>query len=180
MVRRQLRTRWSILASVLTAMSRLFRALLGLLLLAGCAAGSNPASPSASLPVGTGLVAVSKSQPSAEAAAAMEFCGVRDEPEKIAGMALVTPARDAYLYVPVVEGQHELQTDKPAWIIALRGEFPQFRPVGESWIDPVCIVVESGSSGFIQTGPGRLRDGTVVTAPPLSNPPTEALPTLAP
>jgi len=128
-------------------------------------------------PVDPGIAAVSLSNPTAEAAQALEVCRVADYgADKVAAMGHVDRAREVTHYVRL--GQHpELQTDKPAFVVEFRGELPVAR-----WImtDPTCIVID-GEALFFGTGPVRLVGEEVqVTPQPIEPGPDRALPPVQP
>lgn len=166
---------------------RLVVLLLGSSVLACTAVGSGPSSEatagppllteSVSRPIATDLSPVSASDP--DVVSVLQFCEVADHLEMVAGMARVPRAREAWRYVAVADSIH-FQTDAPVWVVQLRGEFPQFRPVGVAWIDPVCFMIEGGDAGFVKTGPARRPDGSIASPRPVSSPPVEALPPLTP
>src|SRR6267142_1668604 len=93
----------------------------------------------AGLPVDTTLEAVSASAPSAEAKAALDLCGVDAARGQVAGMALVPSSKEVGKYAPMYGTEPELKTDRPAWVIQLKGEI-QGR-VGVL-VDPTCVVID--------------------------------------
>jgi hypothetical protein len=130
-------------------------------------------------PVDPSVEPVSRSHPGRGAEQAMSVCNVETlGVGAIAGMGLIERAEDARDYAPLTGREPVLESAEPAWIIQFRGEIPQYL-AGETWIDPVCIVVgEFG--GFYATGPVVLTDGRLQTPLPVTNPPRYSLPPLAP
>lgn len=125
--------------------------------------------------------AVSASKPSAGAADALAKCQVGStiSLDRVQGMELISPAREAPRYVALTGREPEIQSDEPAWVIQFRGEIPM--PAnGEIWTDPVCVVT-GDVFGYYATGPVKiLPSGVVVTPGPLASPPDRVLPSLAP
>ena len=163
-----------------------------LLGLAGCVSGpgatgsSGPSGSTADLalgvsppPVDTSIAPVSLSNPSPEARQVLDLCQVTpDHVNAVAGMGQIPHARDATHYAGLVGVEPQIQTDAPAWIVQLRGPI-DFRIANQTWIDPVCIVV-NGAQLFYAVGPTRSDiDGTISTPLPAA-PPDRSLPPLAP
>lgn len=133
-------------------------------------------------PIDLSIAAVSRSDPSPAAQAALSACGASGPKGVgvttafvISGMGLVPHARDVPEYVPLWGIEPEIQTDKPAWVIQMAGRVDW----GDSWgVDPVCVVIDGASSMF---EPGTYGRGTQTVVPPTpSRSPTRALPPLAP
>lgn len=110
----------------------------------------------------------------------MEFCrvGVLGE-DAIAGMGRIGSATLTHDYATLTGLEPELQVDGPAWVIQFRGDVMQLRPVGEVWVDPICVVID-GSGGFYATGGYRTADGALRTPAPVDVPPRYSLPPLDP
>lgn len=133
------------------------------------------------LPVDPSIEPVSLSNPSAEAARALRFCGVGSTVAfgQVSGMGRIHHARDAVLYVPLTGRGPEIASAAPAWIITFRGMLPMPKS-GEEWVDATCIVV-GGTGGFYATGPVQiLSSGATVTPLPAGEAPSLALPPLLP
>lgn len=145
---------------------------------------SSSPSPTASLPtpppsppVDTSITAVSASHPSSEAKSALEACGAYDLGlDHVAGMGELASGTDAPRFGLSINAP-ELHTSSPAWLIQFRGDVPQLM-AGQSWIDPICTVI-NGQPGFYATGPirdlgsgkivrGYWPDRGVASLPPLS------------
>ncbi|HWP62151.1 MAG TPA: hypothetical protein VNO86_01625 [Candidatus Binatia bacterium] len=130
--------------------------------------------PAPSRPVDSSLTPVSRSNPSPEAQAAIELCGL--DPTFVSGMAKVPKARDLPKYVRLTGKEPEIQVDEPAWVITYSGRVILPRALG--WADdPICVVVDGVRTVFLSGRHGR---GDLESAPlPIPDPPF-ALPTLAP
>lgn len=121
------------------------------------------------------LEAVSLSSMSAEAVAALSACGSAGA-DTVGGMAFVPRARDVPLYVPLWGTEPELQSDRPAWVVAMDGKVEFAR--GYWAIDPICVVVDEVPTIFAPSGYGR---GDHASAPVASPPvPRGVLPPLLP
>jgi hypothetical protein len=105
----------------------------------------------------------------------MELCGVDPSNGQIAGMALVPSGPEVALYVPLFGTEPELETDQPVWVIQLQGKI---RYRSGTFIDPTCVV--SGGIPYTLITHGFMSNGVVVTPEPVPQPPTRALPSLAP
>lgn len=129
-------------------------------------------------PVDATLAAVSRSNPGAAASEVLDLCYVDAfGVDAIAGMAEVPRARDLPMYVNLVGVEPEIRTDAPAWVISFRGKVTL--PRGLGWaIDPTCVVIDGERTLFL-TGPHGRGDNQVDPLP-VPNPPTLALPPLAP
>jgi hypothetical protein len=137
------------------------------------------------LPVDDSLQAVSISNPGADAAKALELCGVADLHDaqstppnsaiadygQVAGMALVGSARNVGRYMPTYGTEPELQTDQPAWVIQFKG--PIFTRGGMR-PNLTCVVI--GNSHILYDAFG---DNAATPAPGVK-PPSLALPSLTP
>ncbi len=69
----------------------------------------------------------------------------------------IAHARDAWQYVPVPRSQAEIQTDKPMWLLQLRGtlRFPTGSPApADAGVlrNPVCTVLNGGTGYFDVSG----------------------------
>jgi hypothetical protein len=80
--------------------------------------------------------------------------------DHVAGMGELARGTDAPRFgLSVLAPQ--LQTSSPVWVIQFRGEVPQLM-AGQSWIDPMCAVID-GEPAFYATGPVRdLASGKIV------------------
>ena len=137
--------------------------------------------PDTSSPMPTGVVGVSASHPSADAAAAMEACQVGQliPLTQVVGMARLASARDVPRYVPLTGREPEIQTDAPAWVIQVSGDVSAVRN-GEVWKDPTCVVIDD-QSGFYATGRvTNVASGKVSAPGPPAIPPDSKLPPLLP
>jgi hypothetical protein len=107
-----------------------------------------------SVPVDQSIEPVSLSNPSLDAAEALEICHVLDlhGVEKVSGMGRIEDAQ-AVLYAALTGKEPEIDTDAPAWLITFRGEVPM-PTLHEMWIDPTCVVVNH-DGGIYATGPVR-------------------------
>ncbi len=133
--------------------------------------------PSAAGDAPMAIQAVSRSNPTPEAAAALQSCGVaRIGIEHVAQMGLVASARDAVRYVPIRGVEPELQTDAAVWLVVFSGRIDLGR--GYWAEDPVCAVI-GGTPTMFEPGPYGRGDTTEVPPTPRTNP-TETLPALAP
>lgn len=142
-----------------------------------------PPAAAASMPDDLVVALVSASSPGGAASAVLERCGVTaDAPGRVAGMAELATAQDLSHYVPMTGREPVLRWDGPAWVVRLRGEVPMPK-IGETWVDPACIVVESddgGLSGFYAVGGWIDADGTMHPPIPPATETDRSLPTLAP
>jgi hypothetical protein len=86
----------------------------------------------------------------------------------------VPHARDVWLYSPLGEGNVELDTDAPAWVITTNASVVTMVDVMRN---PTCVVVE-GHRYWYDSG-DHVVDGVVVTAEPRPSP-QYVLPSLAP
>lgn len=137
-------------------------------------------SESAERPVDANLAAVSRSKPEADAQAALDACNVtKDRLDTIAGMARVEKARDVQRYVVLTGREPNLKSDSPTWVIQFRGEIYMPREA-QTWIAPICVMVEGGDSGYFATGDVIMLDGKRVSPEPGPVSPSLALPSLAP
>jgi hypothetical protein len=166
-------------------------AVLGLVLTEGCTrriassqmpvptVGTAPAPTPPTPPAVDGSIQpVSASQPSAEAKAALEACGVYDLGlEMVAGMGRLSQGKDAIRF-GLSANAPQLQTQSPVWVIQLRGEVPQLR-IGQIWIDPICTVID-GAPGFYAAGPIRDLETRQIVRGYWPEPPMASLPSLAP
>lgn len=141
----------------------------------GSVTAAEPAAPGAARPVDTSLAAVSRSAPSDDARDALSLCGVDPASGQIAGMALVPSGAEVGKYAPMFGTEPELKTDRPVWVIQLKGEV--FDRTG-MLVDPTCVVVDGVPTTYITHG--AIDNGKRWTPPPVENPPTLALPPLAP
>jgi hypothetical protein len=125
------------------------------------------------------------SDPETGAAEALDACWITDSQHVLAasygfavvgGMAKVTPARDAPKYVRLWGTEPQIKTDKPAWIISIKGEIVLPPDIQER--DPTCVVVE-GDAVWYATG-ASLIDGEWVPAAAPPKEPTATLPALVP
>lgn len=163
--------------------------LMGLLLTGGCTVAvsnapsvpvSAPTAVTPSLPVDTTIQPESLTHPSAMAAQALSQCNAAQFGlDRIAAMGLVPTARQVSSYAPLTGREPELQGATPAFVIQFRGPIPQVKYNGETWIDPICVVVD-GDSGFYATGSRILLSGIEVTPDPVPTKPTLSLPPPAP
>jgi hypothetical protein len=98
-----------------------------------------------------GLVAVSASHPSAEAAAVFATCRIGEfiPISEVAGMAKLPAASDLTHYVPLTGREPELKEPGPLWVIQIKGDVPQRL---EIWTNPICFVTNS-DFGYMGTGP---------------------------
>jgi hypothetical protein len=124
------------------------------------------------LPVDSSLAAVSLSNPSPEASAALSRCVRRSDWDKIAGMAQL-PARDLHRFTYTNGHEPELQTDALVWAIQLRGDNDD--TVGIA-LDPLCVVID----GIAWTYPPWGMAGEHYVAPSSFVLPGAALPSPAP
>ena len=70
--------------------------------------------------------------------------------DRIGGIGLVPRARDVSLYAPLSPQTIEIQSDEPAWVIQIRGQYTA--PLDPSTeLDPTCVVV-NGSQMIFGTG----------------------------
>jgi hypothetical protein len=123
---------------------------------------------------------VSLSNPSPDAQQALDLCNAKQYGlDKVARIGLIARAHDAIHYVPLQGIEPEIQTDSPAFIIQFQGEIPQPMYNGETWIDPICVVID-GESGFYATGPRLLADGRTIAPDPVPLRPDRLLPTPKP
>lgn len=138
---------------------------------------SSGAPPNAAVdrPVDETLEAVSASAPTVEAKAAMELCNVDPAGGTISGMALVPSGKDVAKYVPMQGTEPELKTERPVWVIQLKGEIEG--RVG-TMVDPTCVVVSGIPTLYLTNG--AIDNGVRWTAEPVKEPPTLSLPPLAP
>jgi hypothetical protein len=169
---------------------------LSAVLLAGCSTSGHPAEdpqPTTKAPQVTpgptiapgaddgGVVPVSLSNLSADAQVALERCLVdpSSASKSVDSMGLVGQARDVPRYVPLTGLEPEIQTTAPAWVVQLKGEFPQLRG-GEIWTDPVCVVIGE-TFGLYATGPVTdMATGKSVAPMAPESPPDLVLPKLQP
>lgn len=163
--------------------------LMGLLLTGGCtvAASNAPSVPpsaspavAASLPVDTRIQPESLTHPSANAAQALKLCNAAQFGlDRVAAMGVVPSARQVGSYASLTGAEPELQSDAPAFVIQFRGPIPQVNYNGETWVDPICVVVD-GQPGFYATGSRIPATGSEITPAPVSTKPTLSLPSPAP
>lgn len=177
----------------MTTSKRLLFAVVILLSVSACrTAGATPALPSLAVSPAesVGAVATFALEPTPEAVSAsdpevrrvLESCEVFESYvgiDKVAGVGYLEHASDAPHYVPVDPNNVEIQTDDPAWVVAFRGEIPRFKYRGETWVDPICIVV-GGQATFLGVGARLLADGGMITPAPLALVPDRQLLPLAP
>ena len=69
----------------------------------------------------------------------------------------------------------ELKTDKPVWVIQLKGEVQGRAGV---LVDPTCVVVDGMPTTYLTHG--AIDKGERWTPPPVKDPPVLSLPPLAP
>lgn len=159
-------------------------------LLAGCAA-TGPTSPSTSgsspvpRPIAPDIAPVSISSPTPDAQVALDACLITDSTHDgastlgvalVEGMGKVVPARDAPIYAPLTGLEPEIQTDAPAWVIAIAGVVSL--PLADTMRNPTCVVV-GGQATWFDTDAHSTPEGWV-TARPLALPPIYRLPPLVP
>jgi hypothetical protein len=102
-------------------------------------------------PVDPSIEPISLSHPSSDAAAALDRClgGRRDVEVVSAGR--IAHARDAWEYAPLPNYTVEIQSDEPAWLLQLGGDFllpsPSGAPDANVFHDPLCIV-RAGADGY--------------------------------
>jgi hypothetical protein len=113
----------------------------------------------------------------------MAACGSAEETSvQLSRMAQVGTLADigAYAPLPTSAPQISAHLSDAGWVLAFTGEWPQLN-TGESWIDPMCVVV-GGDPVLYAVGPRRdLRSGRITRGYfAAASAPTLALPTLAP
>ena len=121
------------------------------------------------------LEPVSRSDMSADAAAALSAC-VGTDVDLVQGMGFVARAEDVPLYVPLWGTEPELKAGAAAWVVALSGkvEFPR----GFWAMDPICVVIDGIPTIFAPGGYGK---GSHEYSPAASPPrPPASLPPLRP
>src|SRR6266566_8743257 len=158
-------------------------AMLGLLLI-GCSAtadsgDSGPGEPTSfpparsaspvERPVDPSIQPVSKSKPSADAAAALKACGATaSHPDRLAaidGVGFVPHAIDVPNYTYLWGTEPEINTDHPAWVVQFKGKIN----LDAFWaIDPVCVSVDGRTHMF---SPGPYGSGDQQENPPTPNMP---------
>lgn len=145
----------------------------------GSSAGSDPAGLAVpdlpEVPVDIALSAVSRSNPSVAAKAALDLCVRPGEMSLVVGMALLPSARDVGKYMLSSGRDPELQDDTPVWLVQLKGEVT-YR--SGTVFHPTCMVKDGDRSIYAAYG-GR-QDGTTWYPPDDFVPPVLALPPLAP
>jgi hypothetical protein len=125
------------------------------------------------LPVDPSITPISRSNPGADAKAALDLCGWRID--QVAAMGLVPSARDVYKYTPLRANDPERQTDHPAWVVEFAGDW-SFR----GWVahQPTCAVIDGVPFVYGNHGVETARGTSGPTQP--DQPPTLSLPPLAP
>lgn len=126
-----------------------------------------------------GLVAVSASHPSVEAADVFATCRIGEfiPINEVAGMAKLPSASDLRHYVALTGREPELKGPGPVWVIQIKGDVPQR---GEIWTNPICFVTNS-DFGYLGTGPITNTTTGKTTQPETpAVPPDRKLPPLAP
>jgi hypothetical protein len=101
-------------------------------------------------PIVPSLAVVPRTHLHAEADQAITACNVNWD--RIGGIGLVPRARDVPLYAPVSPQTIEIQSDQPAWVIQIRGQFTAVLAPG-TMLDPTCVVI-NGSQTLFGTGGG--------------------------
>ncbi len=107
-----------------------------------------PFTPAVHLPLP--LAQVSRTHLPPDADQAITACNVNWD--RIGGIGLVPRARDVSLYAPVSPQTLEIQSDQPAWVIQIRGQFTAVLAPG-TMLDPTCVVI-NGSQTIFGTGGG--------------------------
>ncbi len=124
---------------------------------------------------------MSRSNPGAEALAALSACGVSlkqgAKRDQIQSMGRIEHARDAKDYVLLFGVERELKTESPAWIIQFVG---RVETSGYWGIDPFCVVVDGQASFYDPKENGLVGDPEVVSPPLPAVLPTRSLPSMAP
>ena len=147
-------------------------------LLASCGLSATDAPASAmvrglpDVPVDSTLEAVSKTNPDADAAAALDQCVRPGDIDKVVGMAHI-PARDVHRFTLTNGKEPELETDALVWAIQLKGGIHSSFGV---MLDPLCVVLRGEPIQFVPYGlvgePFAVPEGFVEAV--------AALPSLAP
>ena len=127
----------------------------------------------AGLPVDQTLEAVSRSDPTPAAKAALDACVRAGEIDSVVGMAQL-PAREVHRFMLTNGNEPELDVDGVVWAVQLEGEF--FGRRG-AVIDPLCVVLPNGRP--VTFAPYGVV-GRPFTPPADFLPPSMALPPLAP
>jgi hypothetical protein len=129
-------------------------------------------------PVDKSIAPISRSDPSPAAKQAMDACQIDAESDAVAGAGLVPSANRVREYAGLTGREPELATSNPAWVFQISGPVPQLL-AGETWLDPICVVVD-GTPSWFATGEVLLGNGATVTPLPIPMEPIYALPPLAP
>jgi hypothetical protein len=133
---------------------------------------SAPADP----PIDRSLRPISLSSMSGGDKDAFTRCVREGEEKLVAGMALLSSAREVPRYGWWFGNSPELQTDIPAWVVQFAGDVPSRFGI---YHDPTCVVIDGVESFFVTNGMTAL-DGTKTERSELAKPPELRLPPLEP
>lgn len=154
--------------------------------------GQSTGTAAVGLPVDASIAQVSLSRPSANAAAALDACGIVYSlpghegkgigADKVSGFGLVARGPDVGNYAAIGPAP-QLQTDDAAWVVATSGWIATTLSDQANGIeskDPTCIVLESDLATGYWFSTGDVRQGTLLVTPLPFKQPSLRLPALAP